>query len=181
MLLPVLEADPLVKLAGCYATLHLPGGVEEGYVVGVELRADGQLAGGLYVHEGDLREVDGGRAAETRHAAEGFAQFVYGIEIELAPQIDLYASVAGVPYFYTVQDRPLLRELVLLIYVLIYDHASTSKTSGVTNRLHLQRKFFGNASKFGARPVRCNSVDSSVILDMLMGISFCSSRLRSAG
>lgn len=102
----MLEPDPTAELAGYDAALYLPGGVQEGYVVGVELGADGQLAGSLKVHERDLREVYGGRAAEARHVAEGFAEFFYGDEVELPVQPDLYASVARVLYFYAVQDLP---------------------------------------------------------------------------
>ena len=105
----VLEADPSSELASFYAALYLPGGVEEGYVVGVELGADGKLAGGLKVHECDLREVDGGRAAKTRHAAELFAQFVYRGKVELPVQLDLYVPIPGVLYFYAVQDLPLFK------------------------------------------------------------------------
>ena len=79
-------------------------------MVGVELGANGQLAGGLYVYELYVGEVYCRRTPEACHAAEGFAQVVYGKEIQLAPQLDLYASVLAVPYFRIDQLLPFANE-----------------------------------------------------------------------
>ena len=100
------ELHPFPELTGFHAAFYLPGGVLEGYVVGVELGADGELADGLEVYERDPGEVDGRRTPVTRHTTERLTQFVYRRKIPLTPQLDLYASVSGVLYFYTVQDRP---------------------------------------------------------------------------
>jgi hypothetical protein len=68
------EADPVRQPEGFDAGRYLGGGAVQGELVGVELRADGELAGGGQVEEGDPREVHEGRSTEVQDAVERLSQ-----------------------------------------------------------------------------------------------------------
>ena len=99
---PGVEGDPAPQPEGFEACPYLGGGVQQGEMVGVELRADGELAGGYEVEEGDPGEINEGRSVEVEEAVELSAQFTKGEEIELPPQLDQHART-GLPHFDAVQ------------------------------------------------------------------------------
>ncbi len=71
-------------------------------MVGVELGADGELAGGVEVEEGDPGEVHEGRLPRAQGAVQILPQFTQGEEVQLSPQLD-HRNRAVLPHLDAVQ------------------------------------------------------------------------------
>lgn len=74
----------------------------EGEMAGVDLRADGELAGGRQVEEDDPNEVHEGLLTKAQDPVKRTAQVIEREKIELSPQLDQYLCT-GLPHFDAVQ------------------------------------------------------------------------------
>ena len=74
----------------------------EGEMAGVDLRADGELAGGRQVEEGDPKEVHEGLLSKVQDPVKCTAQVIEREKVELSPQLDPYFCT-GLPHHDAVQ------------------------------------------------------------------------------
>jgi hypothetical protein len=100
-----LEANPAFEPEGSGAGSYFERWVGEGQVVGVQLRADGELPGGEEVEEGDPGEVHQGGPPEARDVVQRPPEPRKREEVELAPQL-YHDARTGLSHLDAVQVSP---------------------------------------------------------------------------